>query len=272
MCRAISEGGRRCPGCFDPIQRGLANIRQRIGRHDRNARKAADRADWDRETHYVALLERAIGDYECATGGPAVGQAPPTRAKQYTPEATVHWSDDDLSAELNRVHDDPAAVDQILSTLDWREQMERQRDANIAADLDRKRHEKAEREAAWLREWEDSSPLTNPSRRSSRRLKPEQVCREEYDAHLYTSYLQAENDCRGVLLSRAGRAHGVNPETLFSGPASRVRKYGSEELKTWFGRHGRITYAEWRYEWFGRDSDRKAARTAQHQSIGEVTA
>jgi hypothetical protein len=274
VCRAISEGGRRCPSCFDVNKRGLANIRQRIGRHDREARKAAAREDWDRETRYVELLERAIADYDQASSDPvAEAPAPPqTRASQYTPEATVHLSDDDLAVALNRLNDDPAAQDQILQTLVWREQIELQRDADLAADLERKRCEKAEREAAWQREWEDVSPLTNPARRSERRLTPEQVCREEYDAYLYTSYLQAENDCRGVLLSREGQSKGVDPETLFSGPASRVRKYASEELKTWFARNGRITYAEWKFQWLGRESDRQAAKTAQYQSLGEATA
>jgi hypothetical protein len=50
-----------------------------------------------------------------------------------------------------------------------------------------------------------------------------------------------------------------------------VRKYASEELRTWFARHGRITYGEWKYNWFGRESDRKGARTARYESLGEVT-
>jgi hypothetical protein len=86
------------------------------------------------------------------------------------------------------------------------------------------------------------------------------------------SYAVAENECRGVLLNRAGRATGVDPASLFCGPASRVRKYASEELRTWFARHGRITYGECKYNWFGRESDRKAARTARYESLGEVTA
>jgi hypothetical protein len=74
-----------------------------------------------------------------------------------------------------------------------------------------------------------------------------------------------------VLLNRDGLAGGVDPASLFSGPASRVRKYASEELRTWFARHGRITYGEWKYQWFGRESDRQTARTARYQSVGEAT-
>jgi hypothetical protein len=92
------------------------------------------------------------------------------------------------------------------------------------------------------------------------------VCREEYRAHVYTQYLDAETACRGHLLSREGQAAGVDPLSLFSGPAARANKYASAELLEWWSGHGRITVAEWRYQWFGRDSDRHAARTAKHES------
>ncbi|MFD1048399.1 hypothetical protein ACFQ1S_24135, partial [Kibdelosporangium lantanae] len=209
------------------------------------------------------------------TASPVQAPAPaPTRAGDYTPAASIEMTDDELAAALNELNDDPAAQDQIIDTLDWRDAMRRERDAAIAESIEQKRREKAEREAAWLREWEEgySSPLTNPARRSERRLKPEQVCREEYDTHLYTSYLQAEDDCRGVMLSREGQAKGIDAQSLFTGRSDRVRKYASEELKTWFSRNARITYAEWKFQWFGRDSDRKAATTARYQSLGEATA
>ncbi|GAB3889910.1 hypothetical protein ACFQ1S_00295 [Kibdelosporangium lantanae] len=276
MCRAISDGGRRCPSCVNAAERGQANIRQRIGRHDRKAREAANRHDWDRETRYIALLERAISDYEKTNASPLVQATapPPTAADRYTPMAAIEMTDDDLAAALNELNHDPAAQDQIIETLEWRDAARREWDVEIAESVEQKRREKAEHEAAWLREWEegDASPLTNPARRSERKLKPEQICREEYDTHLYTSYLQAENECRGVLLSRTGQTQNIDPESLFSGRADRVRKYASEELKTWFARHGRITYTEWKFQWFGRESDRQAARTARYQSLGEATA
>lgn len=40
--------------------------------------------------------------------------------------------------------------------------------------------------------------------------------------------------------------------------------------QAWWTRNGRITYSEWKFQWFGRASDRKAALTARHQSLGEV--
>lgn len=230
---------------------------------------------------HVALLDRDIAQHqrELGTGKPTEPvltppvAMPDTLAQEFTPAATVEWADDDLIMAWSELADDPAAQDQIMATLDWRAQVEAARDAELAEHAEQQRLEREQRDQAWreAQEHEDASPLTNPARRPARRLTPEQACREEYDAHLSTSYTAAETECRGQLLSREGLAKGIDPQSLFTGPAARVRKYASEELRTWFGRHGRITYAEWKYQWLGRNSDRAAARTARHESIGEVT-
>jgi hypothetical protein len=198
---------------------------------------------------------------------------PDTVAAAYTPAATVDWPDDDLLLAWSELPDDPAAQDQIMATLEWRAQAEAARDAELAEHAERQRAEREAREKAWQHEQEreDASPLTNPARRPARRMSAERACREEYDSHLSTSYVAAETECRGQMLSREGLAKGIDPRTLFTGPASRVRTYASEELRTWFSRQGRMTFAEWKYNWFGRASDRAAARTARHQSIGEST-
>lgn len=228
---------------------------------------------------HISLLDRDIALHEqgrTASPAPPIEPAPlpPSRAGAFTPAATVDWTDDDLILAWAEMGDDPAAQDQIMATLDWRAQVAAARDVELAEHAERQRIEHEQREQAWREalDREDASPLTNPARRAARRLTPGQVCREEYDAHLSTAYVMAETDCRGQLLSREGLAKGIDPRTLFTGPASRVRAYASEELRTWFGRHGRITYAEWKYQWFGRDSDRHAARTARYQSLGEATA
>jgi hypothetical protein len=254
----------------DPVRRTQAQVRQRIGRYDRAVRAASDRGDWPALEKYVALLDRDIAQLDSLTA-PAGGLvAPDTMADAYTPAATVDWTDDDLLQAWAELRDDPAAQDQIMATLEWRDQVVATRDAEIAA---HEQQQRAEREQAWstAAQQEDASPLTNPARRPGRRLSPEQACREEYESFVQGSYVAAENERRGVLLNRDGLAAGTDPASLFSGPASRVRKYASEELRTWFARHGRITYGEWKYQWFGRESDRKTARTARYQSVGEAT-
>jgi hypothetical protein len=272
--------GRRCPGQTDPYRRTLARIRQRIGRHDRAIRQAADQGDWTTMERRVTLLDRDVELHrrELSAGPhepePAVPVAmPDTMAGQYTPAVTVDWSDDDLILAWAELVDDPAAQDQIMATLDWRAQADAARDAELAEHTEHQHAQRQQREQAWreAQERDDASPLTNPARRPTRRLTAEQACREEYDSHLALAYEVAETECRGQLLNRAGLAKGIDPQSLFTGPASRVRAYASEELRTWFGRHGRITYVEWKYQWLGRDSDRDAARTARHESIGETT-
>jgi hypothetical protein len=280
MCRSTAErppAGKRCPGCTDPARQELARIRQRIGRYDRAARTANERGDWAALERYVALLDLDVAAYEHAADA-AVGMpaAAVSRAGEFTPAATVDWSDDELMRAFGELQHDPAAQEQILATLDWRDELDRQRDAEIAAEIaaeeQRRRRDREDQERAWLAAEEDASPLTNPARRVARKLSPEQVCREEYDAHTYSAYLEAETACRGHLLTREAIAKGVHPLTLFSGPAVRARKYASEELRTWWARNGRITYAEWKYLWFGRESDKQGARTARHQSLGEAIA
>lgn len=274
MCRSCAERpphGRRCPGMTNPVRRRQAQIRQRIGRYDRAARAASERGDWAAMEHYVALLDRDIAGYDATVDRVADAVvAPDTMAPAYTPVATVDWTDDDLILAWAELADDPAAQDQIMATLDWREQANAARDAEIAA---HEQQQRVERERAWsiAVDQDDASPLTNPARRPARRLSVERACREEYDAFVAGNYVSAETECRGVLLNRDGLAAGVHPGSMFSGPASRVRKYASEELRTWFARHGRITYGEWKYQWLGRESDRQAARTARYQSLGEAT-
>lgn len=281
MCRSCAEyppHGRRCPGHANPLRRQQAQLRQRIGRYDRAARAASAAGDWAAVEKYVALLDRDVARYSAVTsppdqqvngpGGALV--APDTAAAEYTPAATVDWSDDDLLSAWTELGDDPAAQDQIMATLEWREEVAAARDAEIAT---HEAQQRAERERAWsaAEQAEDASPLTNPARRAARQLTPEQACREEYDAFVRDSYVSAENGCRGAMLNRDGITSGIDPGSLFCGPASRVRKYASEELRTWFDRNGRITFSEWKYNWFGRQSDRKAALNARHESLGEVT-
>ena len=64
------------------------------------------------------------------------------------------------------------------------------------------------------------------------------------------------------------RAKGIDPRSLFSGPASRARKYASEELLRWWQSNPRMTLTEFRAMWLGRDSDRKAAKQIRAGGAG----
>lgn len=82
--------------------------------------------------------------------------------------------------------------------------------------------------------------------------------RREYEDMVAFEYLRATEETRGTMLSRRGVAAGVSAESLFRGPLAKVEPYASEELRAYWARHGRLTWAAYRYEALGRDSDRAA--------------
>ena len=109
--------------------------------------------------------------------------------------------------------------------------------------------------------WRDE---INPSRGKN----ASEQSRDLYDEWVYTQYLHAEADTRGVLLNKAGVAAGIDPTSLFSGPSARARKYASEELLRWWGDHQRLTLTEFRAQHLGRASDKKAAQRTREGSSG----
>ncbi|MFD8948985.1 phage minor capsid protein [Streptomyces xanthophaeus] len=68
--------------------------------------------------------------------------------------------------------------------------------------------------------------------------------REMYDEYVYRQYLAAEHDCNGYLLNKKAKAAGHDPGSLFYGPARIAYSRASDELKEWWGTHGRLTQAE----------------------------
>ncbi|MEU8989978.1 phage minor capsid protein [Streptomyces sp. NPDC048558] len=86
-----------------------------------------------------------------------------------------------------------------------------------------------------------------------------------YDEYVYRQYLAAEEDCNGYLLNRKARDAGVNPATLFSGPARIAYARASDELKEWWTEHGRLTQAEFIEQVTGK-SQRWAAGARKNES------
>lgn len=274
MCRSKSEraGGRRCPGCADPITRRGVVIRQRISRYARGLDKAEQAGDSAKMSRMERLFIRAMDDY---TAFEQEGQRPvetyPTppasRAGQFTVESTVDMSDEALQQEWIDSADDPLAREAIEAVFEWRDEADRRRDAEIAeaeAELQRKALEQ--------RADDDLNPLTSLGRRKGRKLTPDQRCREEFTLYAHQRYLEAEDDCRGAMLTLEGRRKGIDPVQFFLGNGQLARRYASDELKSWFHRHGRLTYAAFRYQFLGRESDRASAERARLESLGDVAA
>lgn len=86
--------------------------------------------------------------------------------------------------------------------------------------------------------------------------------RHERAEAVQTAWLAAERGTKGNMLNRRGQEAGIDERTLFTGPESRVRKYGSEELLNWFEDHPRPTEAYFQ----GRDTRMGYAATRSPRS------
>lgn len=82
-------------------------------------------------------------------------------------------------------------------------------------------------------------------KRRARKASDRAGRQEEHTLAVETAYVAAETETRGHMLSRAGRAAGVNPRSLWTGPEARARRYASEELRAYWDKHGRLTKTEW---------------------------
>lgn len=84
----------------------------------------------------------------------------------------------------------------------------------------------------------------------------DELARDSFRAYVASEFLRAEQDTRGVLLSRqaeaanaraaARRGRLIDPEDLFTGNAATARKHASEELRRWWDANGRPTLDEWK--------------------------
>jgi hypothetical protein len=268
MCRSKKERpehGKRCPGPADPRERErraeARRIRQRMARAERAARRADAAGETEQAEGYRWAVERDLELYEAvkAAAPVRVPRELHTRAADYTPWAAAKLSDDDLVAAMDSVGSDTAAMEQIVATLEYRET---QADSGILTDVvaDRENRRKIV---------SDSSPLTNPAARKVRKLSTEQRRREEYRAHIYEQYLDAEHETNGYMLNAAGKAAGIDPHSLFTGPPARAAKYASPELKSFWLNHGRTSYAMWKAMSSGRVDQ---AATVRAQNYGEAVA
>lgn len=278
MCRAKSHpsGGKRCPYHSDPRVMAAASARQAASRMEQRIARAeaAGIAD-EKLSHRVEKLvgaherlnerEQAVtaggwGEHRVgAEGRQPVGPAKPTVADEITADRVEAMSWDEVADLGGDLGDDPEAWDKLETLVNEREAREAE-EAQQSQQFD-----------AWLTGGNTGGddPLANPAARPARKLSPHERAREEYDSYVASQYFQAEDEI-GFMLNNEGRAKGIDAYSLFSGPVSRVKKYGSEELQGWFGRNGRHTLSSYRHGVLGWDSDRKAAERARIEDFAHV--
>lgn len=176
-------------------------------------------------------------------------------------------TEDELTAELTAAGDDEIRIEAVLAEMERRDAIDARinelvekgytyRDAYAEAhDLDPEELDRQERAA-----------MVASARQAGESL--EQVVDRLYGEMTRARYVRAEDECRGQLLNQAGRAAGLDPYLFFHGPASRVRKYASDELRSWFRDNGRMTWIEYKAQMLGRASDvAKAAKV--DRDLGE---
>jgi len=154
---------------------------------------------------------------------------------------TMSW--DDLAQLHGRLLEDPAALAEFEELVEERERIER------AA-------------TAWL---DEPAP--------AKRVKRENVhqrASELFEQYVATQYDRAVIATNGQMLNEAGRRAGIDSWSLFRGPVSRVKKYGSDELNSFFGQNGRHTFLSFRYSVFHWPADRKAWERAMAEDFGHV--
>lgn len=250
MCRSPGDPcKRRCRDKHSPERRKADSARQRVSRWARACDQAMDAGDKTRAEHCERLMDKALADLGIDSHPPT--PTAPTKAPDYTPENTAHWTDEDFENALQNSWEDPRAVDQLMHLVDERDAQRRATVEEQAA------HERAME--SWSQPWAEPTPMTSTTTRASRKLSATEHARAEFETYVDCQWLQAESDCNGVLLTAEARAKGIDSRSLFSGRIDRAIKYASPELQSWWGAHGRLNFSAFRYQMLGRDSDRTAA-------------
>lgn len=184
---------------------------------------------------------------------------------------TAGWSafsDDQLADAMGATEDD-AVVDRILAELKRRDDAARKaekardrraarksaEDARRSAEFDAACETGEDVEAAYSRVYGVTEERVRRdsaihSLRSSgyKGRGFRELARNAHAAHVEQAYQEAEDECRGVLLSKEGlqlaAAGKLSARSLFTGPEVRARKYASEELLNHWQQYGRLTPAD----------------------------
>ena len=272
MCREKGKPNyRRCPYHANPKVMALASAKQAADRMAKRMDKAeATLSDEELQTRVNRLIEAhqrvndrtqdvadAIKPAPARDGQPApepLGAPTPSLADSITSERVNAMSWGELSDLASNTFHDPEASSKLEALIEEKEANEK-----VAND--------------WITAGGtpevNNDPITNPASRPERKLTPHERAREEYDNYIYGQYMKMQNEL-SFTLNDEGKRKGVDDFTLFSGPVSRVKKYGSEELQSWFANNGRQTLGAFRHGLFGWSSDAKAAKNAHMEDYANV--
>lgn len=96
------------------------------------------------------------------------------------------------------------------------------------------------REHFAMAQWEHVSGRTAKQQAPARRQQ-----REDYEQHLETEFVHAENATNGFMLTAEARAAGRTPRDLWSVNESTARSWASEEMLAYWDANPRYTWQDW---------------------------
>ncbi|MEU5847447.1 phage minor capsid protein [Saccharopolyspora shandongensis] len=213
------------------------------------------------------------------------------REAEALPDFT-EFSDEQLDAGIGDYAEDPEALDALLAEMDRRqaehdaadERRERQRQQRQQRREEQQRAQWERFEQLLAEGWDEQDAEAEATGRSVEairrrdaitRLRGEgysgrgfdELARASFRDQVYAAYIAAEAATNGYLLSNEAEAAGIEPLSLFTGPAARARRWASDELLEWWDENGRLTFEEWVAELLG---DSRRARDARYRSGGET--
>lgn len=271
MCRATSDAKyRRCPYHSNPKVMALASAKQAADRMAKRLEAAEDNlSDDELQTcvnrltdAYQRVHDRTQATPETLSPATPAGDGPPpeplgtptpSAADAITADRVEAMSWGELANLASDVWNDPEAANKLETLIEEKEAKEQQS------------NEWATGAAPQI----NDDPISNPASRPQRKLTPHERAREEYDNYVYSQYLNMQNEL-SFTLNEEGKRKGIDDFSLFSGPVSRAKKYGSEELQSWFARNGRHTLSSFRHGLFGWSSDAKAAKNVSLEGFEHV--
>lgn len=161
--------------------------------------------------------------------------------------------DDELGVLVDELDRRDRAAKKAAAEADRRARRRGERDAAREADYDRRVDAGEDPEAAYaaaygLTEERVRRDAAIASLRASgyEGKGLDELTRAAFRDHVELMYQAAEDETRGVMVTKAGKRAGVTARDLFGGTEARARKYATEELLSYWQTHGRLTVEDFR--------------------------
>lgn len=167
--------------------------------------------------------------------GDSSGPRPRTAQQaRISPETLAKMNDQQLEAVVTSGDRyDQATMHAVMAEMDARDDLTA-RGAGLAGHQPNSPEEIGAFDSAFPDTW--VAWVTRPDRALKGSRDKQKAARQVYDELVESQFQRAEEDTNGNLLNKRGRREGASPRDLFRS-RDKLRRFGSEELKRWFGAH-----------------------------------